>query len=158
MGKLYRKEGHQAVKSIIVVATAEEYKLAKERYKGQKIIKTGVGGTNVYEVLQNVPRNRKIVNFGYAGSNTIPIGTEVEIGKCKTYHPNVQFQEPTYKIDPTKNTVCYTASDFVTKTTINYPVVFDMELAYICAMGFKNIRSIKIISDNLSLKQYEEII
>ena len=31
-----------------------------------------------------------------------------------------------------------------------------MELAYICALGFKNVEAIKIVSDNLSLKQYDK--
>ena len=31
---------------MIVVATDEEYKLAKKRFKWQKIVKTGVGGNN----------------------------------------------------------------------------------------------------------------
>ena len=42
------------------------------------------------------------------------------------------------------------------KTNIKEPCVFDMELAYILALGFKRVESIKIVSDNLSLKQYEE--
>jgi hypothetical protein len=31
-----------------------------------------------------------------------------------------------------------------------------MELAYIRALGFKKLESIKIVSDNLSLNEYEE--
>ena len=35
--------------------------------------------------------------------------------------------------------------------------VFDMELAYIAALGFENLCSIKIVSDNLSLHTYREV-
>ena len=144
------------MKSIIVVATDEEYKLAKERYKHHRIIQTGVGGINVIESLKHVPKWRKIKNFGYAGSNNIPIGTEVYIGYSTLYHPNVEYLEPMYMISPHSTVRCYTSSDFVLKTDIKEPCVFDMELAYICALGFKEVESIKIVSDNLSLKQYEE--
>lgn len=152
MGKLYRRKGSED--KLIVVATDEEYKLAKKRFKGQKIIKTGVGGLNILEALKHYPKWLKITNFGYAGSNYFDIGTEVHIGSCKLYHPNVEYQEPTYILDG--NVKCYTSNDFVIETDIKEPVVFDMELAYICALGFKRVESIKIVSDNLSLKQYEE--
>ena len=138
---------------MIVVATDEEYKLANKRFKGQKIIKTGVGGINVLETLKNTKKSLKIINFGYVGSNYFPVGTEVKIGSCKLYHPNVKYQDVTYILDG--NVKCYTSNDFVLETDIKEPCVFDMELAYICAM-FNNVESIKIVSDNLSLKQYEE--
>lgn len=147
------------MKPIIVVATAEEYELAKKRFKGHRIIQTGVGGINVYETLKHVPRWLKIVNFGYAGSNNIPKGTEVSVGISVAYHPKVEYLEPAYLLDDkTSSLWCYTAGDFVTETEIQEPCVFDMELAYIMAMGFKHVRSIKIISDNLSIDEYEEII
>lgn len=141
---------------MIVVATDEEYKLAKKRFKGQKITKTGVGGINVIKKLKHFPKWLKITNFGYAGSNVIPIGTEIRVDNCKLYHPNVEYEEPVYKLDG--DTTCYTSNDFVLETKIKEPVVFDMELAYILALGFKNVESIKIVSDNLSLKKYEETI
>ena len=46
--------------------------------------------------------------------------------------------------------------EFVEEYKLTDPVVFDMELAYILALGFKKVESIKIVSDNLSLKEYEE--
>ncbi len=102
-----------------------------------------------------MPRWVKITNFGYVGSNNIPIGTEVKIGKCFLYHPNIEYQEPSFLLNG--GIKCYTSNDFVLNTDIEEPVVFDMELAYICSM-FKNVESIKIVSDNLSLKQYEEVV
>ena len=141
---------------MIVVATDEEYKLAQNRFKGAEVVKTGVGCINILNALKEADKGQEIVNFGYVGSNVIPIGTEVRIGECKLYHPNVEYEEPTYKLDG--DVTCYTSNDFVLSTDIKESVVFDMELAYILALGFKNVKSIKIVSDNLSLKKYEEMI
>ena len=154
MGKLYRKEGSED--KLIVVATDEEYKLAKKRFKGHLITKTGVGGINVVKKLKRLPKWLKITNFGYVGSNTLPIGTEIRVGESRLYHPNVIYNEPEYTLDKESTIKCFTSNDFVLETNIKKPCVFDMELAYICALGFKRVESIKIVSDNLSLKQYEE--
>jgi hypothetical protein len=144
---------------MIVVATDEEYKLAKKRFKHHLIIKTGVGGINVIRTLKHFPKWLKIINFGYAGSNVIPVGTEVKVSWCELYHPNVEYKEPTFATKDfiTSNICCYTSNDFVLKTKIKRKCVFDMELAYIFALGFKNVTSIKIVSDNLSLKEYENV-
>lgn len=139
---------------MLVVATDEEYKLAKKLFKRHKIIKTGVGGINVIETLKHLPKWHKIINFGYVGSNNIPIGTKVKISECQLYHPNVDYEEPIYKLNG--DIKCYTSNDFVLNTDIKEPVVFDMELAYIMALGFKNVESVKIVSDNLSLKEYKK--
>lgn len=152
MGKFYRAKGSED--KLIVVATEEEYKLAKERFKDHNVIKTGVGGINVIETLKDIKRDEQIVNFGYVGSNTIPVGTELKVGLCELYHPNVEYEEKRYNLGGTIR--CLTSNDFVLKTKIKEPVVFDMELAYICAMGFEKLESIKIVSDNLSIEQYEE--
>lgn len=141
---------------MIVVATDEEYKLAKKRFKGHLIVKTGVGGINVVRKLKRLPKWLKITNFGYVGSNVLPIGTEVKVGESRLYHPNVIYNEPEYTLDKESTIKCFTSNDFVLKTNIKKPCVFDMELAYILALGFKRVESIKIVSDNLSLKQYEE--
>ena len=142
---------------MIVVATDEEYKLAQKRFKGHLIVKTGVGGINIIRKLKRFPKWLKIINFGYAGSNNIPVGTEVSVGFCSLYHPNVKYQEKAFIVNDKKSMIwCYTSNDFVLETKEKEPCVFDMELAYILALGFKNVKSIKIVSDNLSLKDYEE--
>lgn len=139
---------------MIVVATDEEYRLAKHLFKKQIIIKTGVGGINVYKKLKHFPKWLKITNFGYVGSNYFPAGTPIRVGECQLYHPNVEYKEPIFKLKG--NVKCYTSNDFVLKTKIKDPCVFDMELAYILAMGFKRVQSIKLVSDNLSLKEYKK--
>lgn len=140
---------------MIVVATEAEQKIAESRWKNESILITGVGGLNVYKALCDVDRNEQIINFGYCGSNLLQIGSEVSVGDCRLYHPNVEYEEKAFRLDG--ETTCLTSCDFVLKTEIQEPVVFDMELAFILAMGFQNVKSIKIVSDNLSLKQYEEI-
>ena len=143
---------------LVVVATDEEYKLARKRFKHHIIIKTGVGGINVIRKLRHFPKWLKIINFGYAGSNSIPVGTEVKVGNCVLYHPNVEYDEQIFITNDYmySGICCYTSNDFVLETKINRSCVFDMELAYIFALGFKNVTSIKIVSDNLSLKEYEK--
>lgn len=141
---------------MIVVATDAEYAIAKKRFKHKVILKTGVGALNVISKLRRIPRFIKITNFGHCGSNCIPIGTECRIGRIKLYHPMVAYNEPTYKLDG--DVTCYTGDDFVTHTDIKDPCVFDMELAYIVALGFRRVESIKIVSDNLDSKQYEETV
>lgn len=141
---------------MIVVATQEEKKIAEKEFPGEFIIVTGVGGLNVVKKLRYYSLNTKIINFGFVGSNTLPIGTRVNIGKCRLYHPNVEYQEPEYNLGG--DVPCYTSNDFVLQTGIEEPCVFDMELAYILALGFDEVKSIKIVSDNLNYKQYEETI
>jgi hypothetical protein len=141
---------------VIVVATEAELRKAKSMWSDEKIICTGVGGLNVVQSLQPYDRETPIINFGYVGSNKLEIGATVEVGKCKLYHPNVQYEEPTYNIG--NGLTCYTSNDFVLYTDIKEPVLFDMELAYILAMGFCNVKSIKIVSDNLNIKEYEKVV
>ena len=110
--------------------------------------------------MKKYPKWIPITNFGYVGSNNIPIGTEIRVGNCKLYHPNVEYDEPLFITNDYMRSgiCCYTSNDFVLETKINRSCVFDMELAYILALGFKNVESIKIVSDNLSLKTYEDTI
>lgn len=147
--------------TVVVVATLEEEAKAKLRFPHTKIIQTGIGGVNVYMSLRHIPRWFKIINFGYAGSNNINIDKEVMISTVESYHPLVdEYQdllEPKFILNK-EGVPCYTNNDFVTETNMTRPCVFDMELVYILAMGFKNVKSIKIISDNLSLHEYDKTI
>lgn len=136
---------------LIVIATPEELKLIKSR---NNILITGVGGLNVIRSLQNVPRSTPIYNIGYAGSNSFKVGEKVSIGRVKLYHPNVQYKEPEYNLFG--QTTCYTSNDFVLNTELQEPCVFDMELAFILAMGFRDVVAHKVVSDNLSFKEYKE--
>ena len=52
--------------------------------------------------------------------------------------------------------VCYSNCDFVLQSDYK-DCVFDMELAFIAAMGFKNLHALKYVSDNLSLHAYHDL-
>ena len=140
-------------KKVIVVATDLEESLVKPLTK-LKVIKTQPGSSNVIETLKDLDKNTKIINVGYAGSNVLPVGTIAKVKDSYLYHPNVEFKEKHYSLGGEVD--CYTSNDFVLQTTLEKPVVFDMELNTICALGF-DVVSYKIVSDNLSLKQYEDV-
>lgn len=141
---------------IVVVATAQEYQIARQRFAGSKIIEMGIGAINVFQALSKIERNSPILNFGYCGSNKIKIGTEVQVGEVRLYHPSVKYKERKFILKG--DIPCYTSCDFVSATEIKDPCVFDMELAFILAMGFNNVSSIKIVSDNLSIKEYTDTV
>ena len=146
---------------IVVTAKHEELDIMPDLVdKADKVIVTGVGALNVWRALQNEPRDELIVNVGYCGSNNLPIGTMCSPDEVELYHPNVSYVEKeldtwleSYEyMRPVK---CYTNIDFVTETKIKEPVIFDMELAFIAGMGFKRIRAVKKVSDNLNVEEYE---
>lgn len=147
---------------LIVIAEKEELKLIKEvGLKDHPILITGVGGANVIKALRNLPKNIPIINVGYCGSNYYEQGKILAIDSVKTYYKTAQFKEDEIKLPIlwTENinniSKCYTSTDFVTETDIKEPCVFDMELAFICSM-FDNVRSIKVVSDNLNKEDYEK--
>lgn len=142
---------------LIVIASPCELELVRNEFNrpNTRIIITGVGALNVYRALSDIPRDTKIINIGYVGSVDIPIGTRVEIERCELYHPGVNYEENGFFLSE-KGVTCYTGVDFVQNS--NYKgCVFDMELAFICAMGF-DVRSIKYVSDNCNYEEYENTI
>ena len=145
---------------IVVIAAENERKLVKELgYDKFDVVVTGIGGINVIRALKDIPKSEEIVNIGYCGSNHLNIGEKVVVGKAVLLHELIEYEEEACKtVDyPQSQIVCYTSTDFVTKTNIKEACVFDMELAYICAM-FDKVKSIKIVSDNLDVHAYEECV
>ena len=150
---------------VIVVATDFEYEQAC-KYTKLKVIKTGIATSNVIEALKDLDKSISIINVGLAGSNSLPVGSivtistgeyyklNVKVKNISLYHPNVEIKGKQYVLNG--DTDCYTSHDFVLQTPIEEPVVFDMELNAICAFGFE-VESYKIVSDNLSLTQYEKV-
>ena len=145
---------------IVVIASENERKLVEELgYDKYPVIVTGIGAINVIKSLKNISKDEQIVNIGYCGSNHLPIGEKVVVGISTLLHELFEYQEqPNKTIDyPNSKIVCYTSTDFVIKTNIKDPCVFDMELAFICSM-FDKVKSIKVVSDNLDLHSYEQCI
>jgi len=129
---------------------------------GTEIIFTGVGAINVIRALQHLDRDTEILNIGYAGSANFDLGTWVEVTGLQLNHPNVTYPEPELEISnlqsPISNVIqapCFTNCDFVLASDYK-DCVFDMELAFIAALGFTNLHSLKYVSDNLSLHAYHE--
>ena len=133
-----------------------------------ELIFTGVGGINIIRALQDLDREAELLNIGYAGSANFDLGTWVEVTEVRLNHPNVTYAEPDLHLesfqnaripvsrDPDKRAICYTNCDFVLASDYK-DCVFDMELAFIAALGFKHLRSLKYVSDNLSIHAYHEL-
>ena len=136
-----------------------------------ELIYTGVGAINVIQHLQHLDREAEIYNIGYAGSANFDIGTWVEVTEVRLNHPAVSYSEPELKIQNSypegtiisklkikncRQAICYTNCDFVLQSDYK-DCVFDMELAFIAALGFKNLHALKYVSDNLSLHAYHDL-
>lgn len=129
------------------------------------IIVTGVGAINIIQALSELPREASILNIGYAGSANFDIGTVVEVTEVRLNHPNVTYPEPKLELTPfddglwpiaQQKAVCYTNCDFVMQSDYK-DCVFDMELAFIAALGFASVSALKVVSDNLSLHDYHQV-
>lgn len=138
----------------IVVATADEIRILDMLPKLPRlpIIVTGVGGTNVVSALDRLDRDSEIINVGYAGSVDLTKGEIYQVRESRLHH-RVPFLEKTF-ILPQGKVPCLTSTDFVTEGPTG--VLFDMELAFICAMGFKSVVAYKMVSDHCNLEEYEE--
>lgn len=151
----------------ILIAEDSERKLVEEYLPGEtNIIVTGVGALNVMHALRDLPRDTELINIGYAGSANFAIGTVVEVTEVRLHHPSLKYDEPVLALRPVddlffralnpQQAVCYSNTDFVLASPYK-DCVFDMELAYICGMGFTDVSAIKYVSDNLSLHTYREV-
>lgn len=142
------------MKKLIVIAEKEEIGLVNRlELKGIPILVTGVGALNVIEALREVPKDTEIINIGYAGSKNLSVGKFYMVNYSTLYHPNVNYPEQIYKLGDCSMIWCYTVSDFVTDTD-KEDCLFDMELAYIMALGFENVTSYKYVSDNTNIEEY----
>lgn len=128
-----------------------------------ELIYTGVGAINIIRSLQHLDREAELINIGYAGSANFDLGTWVEVTEVRLNHPAVSYPEPelkiengNWKIKNVRQAICYSNCDFVLASDYR-DCVFDMELAFIAALGFKNLHSLKYVSDNLSLHSYHDL-
>ena len=165
------------MRKIIVLAEEGELSLldkAKEQLgldlRDTQLIYTGVGAINIIRSLAGLDRDAEVYNIGYVGSANFEIGTWVEVTEVRLNHPNVTYPEPELQLSPIINhqspitnhqspiikSVCYTNTDFVLASDYK-DCVFDMELAFIASLGFKQLHSLKYVSDNLSLHTYHDL-
>ncbi len=145
---------------LVLIAEEQERTLAEKYFPGIEVLVTGVGALNIMRATRNLPLDTEIFNVGYAGSSNFSIGTVVEVKESRLNHPNVEYSEPEFVLEcvtdlPVK-AVCYTGVDFCLQSDYR-DCVFDMELAFICGMGFKQVHALKYVSDNLSLHEYRKV-
>ena len=150
---------------LVVIAEKEELKLVEQLgYNNYPILITGVGALNVIEALKDIPKDVSIINIGYAGSKNLESGKFYAIDGVSLYHQNVKYIEPSYSlgynpwvggVEPLTPVKCLTGTDFVLKSNVEN-CLFDMELAYIKALGFEDVIAYKYVSDNLDLQEYRE--
>jgi len=152
---------YKQMKKVVVIAEEGERKLLREcpiaeelKASCPQVIVAGVGALNIMRSLRDLPLDTEIINIGYAGSANFEIGTWAEVGEVALNHPNVSYPEPEFHLSGSVK--CLTGVDFVLKSDYK-DCVFDMELAFICGMGFERVRSYKFVSDNLSLHDYREV-
>ena len=154
-----------AKKYIIMAEEGERVLLDKARetlgldLSDAELIFTGVGAINIIQHLQHLDRDAELFNIGYCGSANFDLGTWVEVTEVRLNHPNVTYPEPELRLQVMGywlQALCYSNCDFVLASDYK-DCVFDMELAYIAALGFKHLHSLKYVSDNLSLHAYHEL-
>lgn len=139
---------------LIVIATPAELAIAEEHFRGltmPPVLVTGIGAMNVIQALKDLPRDMKIYNFGYAGAKGFPIGKKYRIGSVRMLC-SIETGSPMFDISYTGET-CYTSTDFVRRAH-QEKVIYDMELAFICALGFEDIEAYKVISDSCNFEEY----
>lgn len=124
---------------------------------GYDVVNIGVGAGNVIRHCSLFKRGERCINVGYAGSNILPVGTVAKVSKTfRLSEGNAEFADFRNGYELSKDGYpCYTANDFVTYTEEETPVLFDMELNYIAAFDLDLIGSVKIVSDNLQIEEYE---
>lgn len=151
----------------ILIAENEERKLIEQylpEFKDADVLVTGVGALNVMRALRDLPLDTPLINIGYTGSSNFEIGTLVEVTEARLNHPNVNYPEPVFRLENTDGfafsehtkAVCYTGVDFCLQSDYR-DCVFDMELAFILGMGFRHVRALKLVSDNLSIHDYRKM-
>lgn len=156
---------------IFAVATEREKETFVPVEYWKRCVVTGIGYANVFRALDKVSRQIPIINVGYAGSNKLEVGKMYVVSEVRNYHPNCEYEEDLAYLAPLSTLreakkyfsdvepgayPCYTSNDFVVETRIEAPVMFDMELYAILAMGFVRVLAVKYITDNLSAKEYEK--
>ena len=139
---------------------ADSVKIPQELEQKTEIIVLGIGGPATLRTLAKLFLDKKFnsddrfFNIGYVGSNEFPIGTVVSVGESLREFPSIRFPDETYFLDKKSKVKCFSSNDFVEETTNTG--IFDMEL-YILASLFPNIKSVKIVSDNLNFHDWKSV-
>ncbi|MBQ0063599.1 MAG: hypothetical protein KBS94_06195 [Prevotella sp.] len=147
--------GQNAAVTVLVAEEAEQ-KMVAQYLPQVNCVCTGVGASNVIKTLCTLPKGTKVINIGYAGSNTLEIGTVVRVSESH------RMMDGTYQFIDHNNPLvfgtegypCYTSNSFVTASNDTMPTLYDMELNYMVAFPQDFVGAIKIVSDNLSIDAF----
>jgi hypothetical protein len=143
--------------NILVASDYEMNSLISESYKDI----TKICGIGIADVLgfMSINDTDVIINVGYCGSTSdIQPGTIVLVDSVMAYYKNYKTESILLdKIDDKdyKHMTCYTSTDFVTDET-RKNMIFDMELLPMVAVHPNDIYSIKIVSDNGNMDDYNK--
>ena len=174
------------MKYLFVIAMEKEAKIIIENYKLKKINDNYYKKDNLELLITDITRNGvtsslinliykynidlrtyTLINVGLVGSNNLKINDVYMVNKSYGYNFDLTpFGDPLYKapyspyemdiIDSEKKVNCYTSDSFVTSTSVLEDALFDMELNSIITFPFKKKYSIKVVSDSLNDKEYNE--
>lgn len=143
---------------VILAAEQAEYEMCLKYMPGADCILMGVGAGNVIKTLSGLREGAFLVNIGYAGSNSLEVGTVTLVSEsCRLMTGSYMFTD---HANPLllggQGWPCFTANDFVTSTDRTTPTLFDMELNYIAAFAFRHeaLVSIKTVSDALDIDAF----
>ncbi|MCQ2186919.1 MAG: hypothetical protein MJY73_01060 [Bacteroidales bacterium] len=142
---------------IILVAEEAEARMVQKYLPEAECVRTGVGASNVIKTCCGIPAGTKVFNIGYAGSNSLTIGTVTAVSQT------FRLMSDAYKFVDHNNPLClggegfpcYTSNSFVTESDKVEPTLFDMELNYMAAFPLEMVGAIKIVSDNLSVDAFQ---
>lgn len=143
---------------VILAAEEAEYNKCREMFPDMEVILMGVGAGNVIKTCCQLPEGTRVLNIGYAGSNSLPIGTICMVSDSyrlvNGHYFFVDHANPLHLSD--EGYPCYTNNDFVTESDKTDVTLFDMELNYISAFSprLQLVGSVKIVSDNLSVEVF----
>lgn len=173
------------MKYLFIIAMEKEASEIINHYKLDKIDDNYYKKDNLELVITDVSRNGitsalvnliykyninykdyAAINIGMVGSNNLKVGEVVMATKSLGYHFNLTpFGDPLYhalnspfsleKVCNVKEATCYTSDGFVLETDIKKDAIFDMELNAIVNFPFKKYYSIKVVSDSLNNKEYD---
>lgn len=152
---------------VILAPMPAEYTIAKDRFGfSHDIIWLGVGPRNALRAVteMGISPDSQVMLFGFAGSNYLPVGTEVYVTKSYLHQLNASYEDapavlkkPDLKGVPELGVPCYSSSDFVVETKVIEPSIFDMELGFLTPF-FPNLSCWRIVSDNLNLHDFDEFL
>lgn len=156
------------MKTCILVANEDEARHIQEITQATtntQIVIVGEGRSQVLATLSRylkdgtIAPDDRVINVGYVGANGYHKGDVVRVKSVRHLYPSTTIREPTLTLPYTSDALvaeCYTADNFVNKDGFDMTLrgVIDMELYYMALM-FPEVRSVKIVSDELDYHDYK---